>query len=65
MKRNKRTEIMAHDDLAPLTEQILTKMGQEGEKIRKRLKKFYRNRNHQDPPLFEEVLEGSSELQRP
>ena len=44
MKRNKRTEVMGHDDLTPLTEQILTKMGPEGANIRKRLKKFYRQK---------------------
>ena len=27
MKRNKRTTVLAHEDLAPLTEQILAKMG--------------------------------------
>ena len=44
MKRNKRTEIMGHEDLSPLTEQILEKMGQEGADIRQKLKKFYRQR---------------------
>jgi hypothetical protein len=32
-KRNKRTEIMAHEDLSPLTEEILARMGQEGANI--------------------------------
>jgi len=44
MKRNKRTEIIAHEELAPLTEQILTQMGQEGDAIRRGLKEFYRQR---------------------
>jgi hypothetical protein len=43
-KRNKRTDIMAHMELAPLTEQILAQMGQEGANIRKRLTVFYRQR---------------------
>jgi hypothetical protein len=43
-KRNKRTEVMAHTQLAPLTEHILTSMGQEGDSIRKRLQVFYRQR---------------------
>ena len=34
-KRNKRTEVMAHTELAPLTEHILASMGQEGDSIRK------------------------------
>ena len=38
MKRNKRTEIMAHEDLTPLTEHILAKMGKEGQHgLRRRL----------------------------
>jgi hypothetical protein len=44
MKRNKRTEIMAHEELTPLTEQILAQLGQEGAAIRRRLKFFYRQR---------------------
>jgi hypothetical protein len=44
-KRNKRTEIMAHEDLSPLTEEILARMGQEGATIRQRLKTFYRSRS--------------------
>jgi hypothetical protein len=43
-KRNKRTVIMAHMELAPLTEHILAQMGQEGADLRKRLKVFYRQR---------------------
>lgn len=43
-KRNKRTEIMAHIELAPLTEHILATMGQEGDSIRKRLQVLYRQR---------------------
>ncbi len=44
MKRNKRTVVLAHDDLSPLTEHILAKMGREGTAIRRRLKNFYRER---------------------
>jgi hypothetical protein len=44
MKRNKRTKIMAHDQLTPLTEQILDQLGQAGSTIRRRLKSFYRQR---------------------
>jgi len=56
MKRNKRTEVMAHEQLTPLTEQILAEMGQEGAAIRRRLKIFYRQRalhnrlRPEDPP---------------
>jgi hypothetical protein len=55
MKRNKRTETRGHEDLTPLTEQILAQMGDEGADIRVRLKNFYRCqsvKNHsefQDP----------------
>ena len=56
MKRNKRTEIKGLEALAPLTEQILAQMGQEGADIRKRLEKFYRTRAFKNRPLFEEVL---------
>ena len=38
---NKRTETMGHADLTPLTEHILTQMGDEGADIRERLKNFY------------------------
>lgn len=58
MKRNKRTVIMAHDDLTPLTERILSQMGREGNSIRKRLKHFYRERTDTIPMVYEEqVLE--------
>jgi hypothetical protein len=56
MKRNKRTEIMGHEELNPLTEQILTQMGPEGADILKRLKTFYRKRARKNPPPFEEHL---------
>jgi len=59
MKRNKRTEIMGHEDLNPLTERILLQMGPEGAGIRKRLKTFYRQRVSKNPPPFEELLEES------
>jgi hypothetical protein len=54
MKRNKRTEIMGHEDLTPLTEQILAQMGEEGADMRKRLKNFYRRRSLNNPPIFPE-----------
>lgn len=43
-KRNKRTDILAHLELAPLTEHILAQMGQEGANIRERLTVFFRER---------------------
>jgi hypothetical protein len=58
MKRNKRTTILAHEDLAPLTEHILAKMGKEGLAIRKRLKSFYRNRTSNGKDSFEQPLES-------
>jgi hypothetical protein len=57
MKRNKRTEIMGHADLTPLTELILNQMGAEGSGIRQRLKNFYRIRALKDHPPFPEPLE--------
>lgn len=47
-KRNRRTVIMAHVKLAPLTEHILEQMGEEGNDIRKRLTLFYRQRASQN-----------------
>ena len=58
MKRNKRTMVMAHEDLTPLTEHILTQMGNEGSNIRKRLKLFYRERTTSDPVPYEERQEN-------
>ena len=58
MKRNKRTTVLAHEDLTPLTEHILTKMGKEGLAIRKRLKSFYRNRSSSGEVPFEQPLES-------
>jgi len=64
MKRNKRTEVLAHDDLTPLTEHILTNMGKEGAAIRQRLKLFYREKamNHMglEASLDPTVLEATS-----
>jgi hypothetical protein len=59
-KRNKRTEIMAHVELAPLTESILAEMGQEGATIRERLTVFYRRRACKDPWPLEEYSDNSS-----
>jgi hypothetical protein len=59
-KRNKRTEIMAHMDLAPLTEQILARMGQEGATIRRRLMNFYHQRACEENCCVEEYFEHSS-----
>ena len=57
MKRNKRTEIMAHENLTPLTELILAQMGDEGADIRKRLKNFYRLRSLKNHFRFREHLD--------
>ena len=57
MKRNKRTETMGHQDLTPLTEYILSQMGDEGAEIRKRLKKLYRRRSLNHLPVFREHLD--------
>lgn len=50
MKRNKRTVVLAHEDLNPLTEHILAAMGREGSVIRRRLKNFYRERARNREP---------------
>jgi hypothetical protein len=57
MKRNKRTVIMGHEDLTPLTEHILAQMGDEGVDIRERLKKLYRRRYLENPAIFLEHLD--------
>jgi len=57
MKRNKRTTVLANEDLAPLTEHILAKMGKEGLAIRKRLKTFYRSRSLNGETAYEQTLE--------
>jgi hypothetical protein len=44
MKRNKRTVVVAHQRLSPLTEHILSQMAQEGAALRRRLERFYRER---------------------
>ena len=46
MKRNKRTETMGHQDLTPLTEYILSQMGDEGAEIRERIKELL------SPPVY-------------
>jgi diadenosine tetraphosphate (Ap4A) HIT family hydrolase len=56
MNRNRRTETMGHEDLTPLTEQILARMGREGADIRARLKKFYRRRSLNIPCNIPEPL---------
>ncbi len=58
MKRNKRTTVLAHEDLAPLTEHILAKMGKEGSAIRKRLKTFYRTRTLDVQETFDQPLDA-------
>lgn len=45
MKRNKRTEKISNQNLSPLTEKILAKMGSEGAAIRRRLQLFYQTRD--------------------
>jgi hypothetical protein len=57
MERNKRTETRGHDNLAPLTEQILARMGAEGADIRQRLKNFYRRRALATPHIGGESLD--------
>jgi hypothetical protein len=57
MKRNKRTTILANQDLTPLTEHILDKMGKEGLAIRKRLKSFYRTRSLNPEETYEQPLD--------
>ena len=59
-KRNKRTDIMAHVELAPLTETILAQMGQEGASIRERLTVFYRQRACRDQWCDEKIPDNSS-----
>jgi hypothetical protein len=59
MKRNKRTTILANEDLTPLTEHILGKMGKEGLAIRKRLKSFYRTRSLSSDETFEQPLDAA------
>ncbi len=59
MKRNKRTTILATEDLTPLTEHILNKMGKEGLAIRKRLKSFYRTRTLNPNEAFDQPLESA------
>ncbi|MEJ2092562.1 MAG: hypothetical protein P8X65_10270 [Syntrophobacterales bacterium] len=58
MKRNKRTTVLAHEDLAPLTEHILAKMGKEGLAIRQRLKTFYRTRTLNGKDSFGQPLDS-------
>lgn len=60
MKRNKRTVVMAHAELAPLTEHILATMGQEGTLIRQRLKSFYQERGGEGGPRLEQPVETAS-----
>lgn len=59
MKRNKKTIVLAHEELTPLTEHILANMGKEGNLIRKRLKSFYRERASLKEESFEPPLEGN------
>ncbi|MHB9074598.1 MAG: hypothetical protein ACYC6G_13860 [Desulfobaccales bacterium] len=59
-KRNKRTDILAHIELAPITEQILAQMGQEGADIRRRLTVFYRQRAIKDCGRAEKYPDTSS-----
>lgn len=54
MKRNKKTLIIAHEELTPLTEHILAQMGKEGSAIRNRLKIFYRERGLNEVQVYEE-----------
>lgn len=58
MKRNKKTVILAHEELTPLTERILSQMGKDGAVIRKRLKSFYRERVLLKDSPYDPCLEG-------
>ncbi len=60
MKRNKRTKILAHDSLTPLTEHILAEMGEAGNAIRRRLKRFYQAKALDNDAAGEEHLEESA-----
>lgn len=60
MKRNKRTINLGHQDLTPLTENILAQMGDEGVDIRERLKNFYRRRFLKSLPIFQEHLDKTA-----
>jgi hypothetical protein len=60
MKRNKRTVTMGHEDLTPLTEHILARLGDEGVEIRERLKKLYRRRYLKNSPIFQEHLDETA-----
>jgi hypothetical protein len=60
MKRNKRTVILAHDHLTPLTEHILREMGEAGEAIRRRLKRFYQDKALENETPLAEHLEESA-----
>lgn len=55
MKRNKKTVFLAHEELTPLTEHVLAKMGQEGDLIRRRLKSFYREKALLNEPAREQT----------
>ena len=47
MKRNRCSKNVAAQDLTPLTERILAKMGSEGTEIRRRLRHFFKERHGQ------------------
>ena len=47
MKRNKGNEQVSTQELTPLTERILAKMGSEGTAIRRRLRLLFKERNGQ------------------
>jgi len=60
VKRNKKTVVLGHEELTPLTEHILAKMGKEGSLIRGRLKSFYRDRALLKDPPYEPPLEAQA-----
>lgn len=60
MKRNQRTEVVGDEKLQPVTEQILSSMGQQGSIIRKRLQVFYQQRALGNLSPGEEDREESS-----
>jgi hypothetical protein len=59
MKRNKRTGKACVQELTPLTERILARMGPEGAAIRRRLGRFYQERcDPEEPWRHEPPLEN-------
>jgi hypothetical protein len=56
-KRNKKTTIVSEPQLSKLTEYILSRMGEEGLIIRRRLQEFLEDRSTSNPANWQEQLE--------